>query len=57
MSVRKIWWKEFFCLIIRAFCMSVFAGEEWMVKNGEIGEKLEKKGYLMPKSVRRGIGN
>jgi hypothetical protein len=37
--------------------MSVFAGEEWMVKNGEIGEKLEKKGYLMPKSVRRGIGN
>jgi hypothetical protein len=39
------------------FSYECFAGEEWMVKNGEIGEKLKKKGYLMPKSVRRGIGD
>jgi hypothetical protein len=53
MSVRRIWWIEFLCLC--AFPYECFAGEELMVKNVEIGKKLKKKGYMMPKSVRRGI--
>jgi hypothetical protein len=35
------------------FPYECFVGDERMVKNGEIGEKLKKKGYLMPKTLQK----